>query len=60
MAHRPDATELRQTYDRAGSTVPAQIMDGVTFLAGLYLAISPWIVGFTRFGGLAINTLIVG
>nr|WP_189183065.1 SPW repeat protein [Microbispora rosea] len=35
-------------------------MDGVTFLAGLYLAISPWIVGFTRFGGLAINTLIVG
>ncbi|GAB3153282.1 SPW repeat protein [Microbispora hainanensis] len=60
LAHRPDATELRQAYDRAGSTVPAQIMDGVTFLAGIYLAISPWIVGFSGFGGLAINNLIVG
>ncbi|MEU7696410.1 SPW repeat protein [Microbispora hainanensis] len=60
LAHRPDVTELRETYDRAGSTVPAQVMDGVTFLAGLYLAISPWIVGFSGFGGLAINNLIVG
>ncbi|MEV4457753.1 SPW repeat protein [Microbispora sp. NPDC049633] len=60
LARRPDATELRQTYDRAGSTVPAQIMDGVTLLAGLYLAISPWVVGFAGFGGLAINNLIVG
>ncbi|MGI5156580.1 SPW repeat protein [Microbispora sp. CA-102843] len=60
LARRPDATELRQTYDRAGSTAPAQVMDGVTFLAGLYLAISSWIVGFTGFGGLTINNLIVG
>ncbi|WP_182905913.1 SPW repeat protein [Microbispora sp. H13382] len=60
LARRPDATELRQTYDRAGSTVPAQVMDGVTFLAGLYLAISPWVVGFAGFGGLAINNLIIG
>ncbi|MBX6384910.1 MAG: SPW repeat protein [Microbispora sp.] len=60
LAPRPDVTELRQTYDRAGSTAPAQLMDGVTFLAGLYLAISPWIVGFSGFGNLAINNLIVG
>ncbi|TQS25482.1 SPW repeat protein [Microbispora sp. KK1-11] len=60
LARRPDVTELRQTYDRAGSTVPAQLMDGVTFLAGVCLAISPWIVGFSGLGGLAINNLIVG
>ncbi|KAA9374590.1 hypothetical protein F5972_30585 [Microbispora cellulosiformans] len=60
LARRPDATELRQTYDRAGSTAPAQVMDAVTLLAGLYLAISPWIVGFTGFGGLTVNNLIVG
>ncbi|WP_327046423.1 SPW repeat protein [Microbispora sp. NBC_01189] len=60
LARRPDVTELRQTYDRAGSTAPAQVMDAVTLLAGLYLAISPWIVGFTGFGGLTVNNLIVG
>ncbi|MEU7938520.1 SPW repeat protein [Microbispora bryophytorum] len=60
LARRPDVTELRQTYDRAGSTAPAQVMDGVTFLAGVYLALSPWIVGFSGFGALAINNLIVG
>lgn len=64
LARRPGATELRETYDRAGSTVPAQVMTGVTFLAGLFLAVSAWVVGFAGlgvgFGGLAVNNLIVG
>jgi uncharacterized RDD family membrane protein YckC len=60
LAGHPDLAELRQTYDRAGSTAPAQIMDGLTFLAGLYLAISPWVVGFYGARSLAVNNLIVG
>ncbi|MEW9530975.1 SPW repeat protein [Microbispora sp. NPDC049125] len=60
LAGHPDVAELRQTYDRAGSTAPAQIMDGLTFLSGLYLAISPWVVGFHRSSTLAVNNLVVG
>ncbi|GIH67771.1 SPW repeat protein [Sphaerimonospora thailandensis] len=60
LEHHPDLAELRQTYDRVGSTTPAQIVDGLTFLSGLYLALSPWIVGFQRFSGLAVSNLIVG
>ncbi|WP_036320630.1 SPW repeat protein [Microbispora sp. ATCC PTA-5024] len=58
--NRPDVMELRQTYDRVGSAAPAQVMDGLTCLAGLYLAISPWVVGFTGFRSLLVNNLIVG
>lgn len=60
LERHPDLTELRQTYDRVGSTAPAQIIDGLTFLSGLYLALSPWIVGFQRFTGLAVSNLIIG
>lgn len=60
LERHPDLAELRQTYDRVGSTAPAQIIDGLTFLSGLYLALSPWIVGFQRFSGLAISNLIIG
>lgn len=29
-------------------------------LAGLFVALAPWIVGFTQFGGLMLSNLIVG
>lgn len=38
----------------------AQAVDGLTFLAGLYLAISPWVIGFSGATSLALNNLIVG
>ncbi|MBP2704035.1 SPW repeat protein [Microbispora sp. RL4-1S] len=60
LAGHPDVVELRETYDRAGSTAPAQIMEGLTFLAGLYLAISPWVIGFHPSTSLTVNNLIVG
>lgn len=60
IERHPDIAELRQTYDRAGSTAPAQVLEGLSFLAGLYLALSPWIVGFFRFPGLAVSNLITG
>ncbi|MBP2708663.1 SPW repeat protein [Microbispora sp. RL4-1S] len=53
-------TELRQKYDRVGASPPAQLLDGLTCLAGLYLAISPWVVGFAGFRNLLVNNLIVG
>ncbi|MEU8171720.1 SPW repeat protein [Microbispora hainanensis] len=53
-------SELRQTYDRAGSTAPAQVLEGLSFLAGLYLALSPWIVGFFGLRGMTVNNLITG
>ncbi|WP_443729310.1 SPW repeat protein [Sphaerisporangium perillae] len=37
-----------------------QQVAGLTFLTGLYLAISPWVVGFNRFPTLTVNNLIVG
>lgn len=43
----PDITALRARYDRAAETPTAQAVDGLTLLTGLYLAMSPWVVGFT-------------
>jgi len=60
LTGRSDVAEQRETYDRAGSNAPSQIGDGLTLLAGLYLAISPWVVGFNGFRNLTINNLIVG
>jgi hypothetical protein len=38
----------------------AQAIDGVTLLAGLYLAISPWVVGFNGMSRLAVSNLVTG
>lgn len=57
----PDLVEMRNQYDRAASTPTAQIVEGLTFLTGLYLAISPWVVGFAALSpALAVSNLIVG
>jgi hypothetical protein len=47
MEEHPDIAALRERYDRAAETPTAQAVDGLTLLTGLYLAASPWIVGFT-------------
>ncbi|MGH3502673.1 MAG: SPW repeat protein [Nocardioidaceae bacterium] len=56
----PDITELRDRYDRAGSSSTAQAIDGLTLMAGLYVAMSPWIVGFSSTSTLKVNDLITG
>jgi SPW repeat len=56
----PDILEMRRRYERAGSSMVAQAIDGLTLLAGLYLAISPWVVGFNGFPRLAVSNLITG
>lgn len=59
----PDLAELRNRYEVAAEKPAARAIDGLTILSGLYLALSPWIIGLTRFGGtgdLRINNLITG
>lgn len=59
----PDLTEARNRYELAAEKPAARAMDGLIILSGLYLALSPWILGFTRFAGtgdLRVNNLITG
>lgn len=56
----PDLLELRARYDRAAETPQARLLEGATFLAGLYTAVSPWVVGFSTMSDLAVTNLIVG
>jgi hypothetical protein len=61
IEHHPDIAALRARYEMAAENPAAHVMDGLMFLTGLYLAISPWVVGFR--GGLrnlVINNLIIG
>jgi hypothetical protein len=60
MDKHPDVMELRARYERAAATPLAQFADGLVFLTGLYLAISPWVVGFAGMRGIAVNDLITG
>ena len=56
----PDIVAMRAKYERAGSSMAAQIIDGLTLLAGLYLAISPWVVGFNGLSRLAVSNMVTG
>lgn len=62
IERHPDLAELSARYERATVTTPAQAAEALAIATGVYLAVSPWVVGF--FGGatfpLAINNLITG
>ncbi|MEU6582407.1 SPW repeat protein [Nocardia sp. NPDC046763] len=63
MSLHPDIVELRakhEKYELAAEAPVAQAVTGLLFLTGLYLAISPWVVGFNRFPTLTGNDLILG
>jgi hypothetical protein len=60
MEGHPDILELRARYDRAAETMSAHAVDGLTFMSGLYLAISPWVVGFNGRTTLTVNNLLTG
>lgn len=61
MAQHPDILELRARYERAGESVVTQATAGLTMLTGLWLAISPWMLGFSAtFGSLTVSNLITG
>ncbi|MEU8843158.1 SPW repeat protein [Streptomyces roseus] len=52
--------DLRARHDRAAATPRAQMIEALALLTGLYLAASPWILGFNGFTTLAVTNLIVG
>jgi len=60
IERHPDLIALRAGYERAAESPTAQITFGVILLAGLYAALSPWIVGFAGNTPMAVNDLIVG
>ncbi|GAA3971885.1 SPW repeat protein [Actinomadura viridis] len=60
IEHHPDIQELRERYEVAGQRPMAQGVDGLIGLAGLFLAVSPWVVGFSGRTNLAVNDLIIG
>lgn len=61
ITQHPDLLELRNRFEQAAETPTARLVDGLTVLAGLYVALSPWIVGFTGSEPqLTVNNLIIG
>lgn len=61
IAGHPDLTEIRQRYEAAAETPTAQMAVGMALLAGLFVALSPWITGFSGLTpALALNNLVIG
>src|SRR3954471_21438578 len=61
MADHPDLAEMQARYERASASGPAVITDGLVLLAGLWLAISPWVLHFTATApDVAMSNLILG
>ncbi len=61
MSEHPDMAELRDRLDRVSETAQARTVEGLAVLAGLYAAISPWIIGFnTGNSSLTVSNLVVG
>jgi hypothetical protein len=61
MADHPDVMEMRARYERISASPPAVITDDLLLLAGLWLAISPWVLQFRdSVPNIAQSNLIVG
>ncbi|WP_020578675.1 SPW repeat protein [Actinopolymorpha alba] len=60
IEEHPDIAELRGRYERIGESTAVQAAAGLTVLAGLFVALSPWIVGFNTSTTITINNLVVG
>lgn len=60
IEEHPDVLALRLGYERAAETVASRVTFGLTLLTAIYVALSPWIVGFNATTRLTVNDLIVG
>ena len=56
----PDLLALRAGSERAVTRPAAQVVECLSLLTGLYLAISPWVTGFDGFRSLTVNNLVTG
>ncbi|MFF4958278.1 SPW repeat protein [Streptomyces sp. NPDC001222] len=60
MGTHPEIAEMRERFERAASG-KAVIIEGLIMLAGIYAAISPWVMHFSGAEpNLTVNNLIVG
>jgi hypothetical protein len=60
METHPDIMAMRMPYERAAESRVAQVTEGLALLAGIYLVISPWVVGFTQLQTITVNNLVTG
>lgn len=60
IEQHPDLMALRAESERAATRPVAQAVECLSLLTGLFLAISPWVVGFDAFRSLTVNDLITG
>src|SRR5690606_20320407 len=60
IEEHPDIATMRMPYERVAESPTTQITEGLAFLAGVYLAISPWVVGFSNLSTITINNLVIG
>jgi hypothetical protein len=56
----PEWAQLQDERENTAKLPAVRAADGLTFLARLYLAISPWVVGFNGMSTMSANNLIVG
>lgn len=61
LGSHPELAEMRNRLERTASSGTAVVIEGLVLLAGVYAAISPWIVHFSGAeANLTTNNLIVG
>ena len=60
MARHPDLIELRRRYDAASASPVSEVAAGLAFLGAVFLAASPWIVGFSALTAITVSNLITG
>lgn len=61
MTDHPDMIEMRERYERISGSPPVVLIDGLVLLAGLWLAISPWVVRFNTVApNVTVNNLVLG
>jgi hypothetical protein len=61
LSGHPDLVEMRERFERVSTTGQAVAIDGLVLLAGTWLAISPWVIGFNATAPrVTVNNLILG
>lgn len=61
ISSHPDASEMRDRYDRIVGGHDVALVDAPVFLLGLYFAVSPWVLHFTGVqSSLTTHNLIIG
>jgi hypothetical protein len=60
METHPDIMSLRDRYAKVGDNPATGMLESLLMMAGLWLAISPWVTGFAGFTGLRVSNLVLG